>query len=401
MKDKSRDRELGMDRLITRRDFLNGVALTIGSAGFAGGFDHRAFAAVTNPNPPALTGLRGHSEAAMNVMHSIRDGAFWDTAPAPQPTGEKYDLVVVGGGISGLAAALLYRQQAGEQAKILILENNDDFGGHARRNEFKASNGKTILGYGGSQSLQTPSYFSPLVNKVLEDVGIDLATFEDWYDAAWHEERGLGEGVFFAKEVFGSDALVVKAESAADWVPNTPLSEKAKQDLIELIDAPRDYLPGKSREEKFEILSQTTYADFLTKICGYDPQLVLYFQNTTEAYFGCGIDGVTALDAWGNYDPGFVAMDLGDKPHKTMSPSGRLALTDPDDYIHHFPDGNASVARAFVRMLVPAAQGGTSMEELFLEPVDYSKLDQPGSATRLRLNASVVRVKHDGPPMNA
>ena len=398
MKDKSRDRELGMDRPITRRDFLNGVALTVGgTAGLAGGFDHRAFAAVTNANPPALTGLRGHSETAMNVMHSIRDGAFWDTAPAPQPTGEKYDLVVVGGGISGLAAALLYRQQAGEQAKILILENNDDFGGHARRNEFKASNGKTILGYGGSQSLQTPSYFSPLVNKVLEDVGIDLATFEDWYDAAWHEERGLGEAVFFAKEVFGTDALVATAESAADWVPNTPLNDKAKRDLIELIDTPPDYLPGKTREEKFEILSQTTYADFLTKICNYDPQLVLYFQNTTEAYFGCGIDGVTALDAWGNYDPGFDGMDLGDKPYKTMSPSGRLALTDPDEYIHHFPDGNASVARAFVRKLIPAAQFGTTMEDLFLQPVDYSKLDLPDSATRLRLNASVVRVKHNGP----
>lgn len=402
MKDKSRDRELGMDRPITRRDFLNGVALTAGAlGGVAGGFDHRAFAATTNPNPPALSGLRGHSEVAMGVMHSIRDGTFWDTARPPVTTGERYDLVVVGGGISGLAAALLYRQQVGERAKILILENNDDFGGHARRNEFKASNGTTILGYGGSQSLQTPSYFSPLVNKVLEDVGIDLETFENWYDQAWHEERGLGEGIFFAKEVFGADALVVKTESAAEWVPNTPLNDKAKSDLIELIDAPRDYLPGKTREEKFEALSQTTYADFLTKTCGYDPQLVLYFQNTTEAYFGCGIDGVTALDAWGNYDPGFDAMDLGDKPFKAMSPSGRLALTDPDDYIHHFPDGNASVARAFVRKLIPAAQKGSTMEELFLEPVDYSRLDEPRNPTRLRLNASVVRVKHKGPPKSA
>ena len=84
-----------------------------------------------------------------------------------------------------------------------------------------------------------------------------------------------------------------------------------------------------------------------------------------------------------------------------MSPSGRLALTDPDEYIHHFPDGNASVARAFVRKLIPAAQPGTTMEELFLQPVDYSKLDLPDSATRLRLNASVVRVKHDGPPESA
>ena len=125
---------------------------------------------------------------------------------------------------------------------------------------------------------------------------------------------------------------------------------------------------------------------------------MLYFQNTTEAYFGCGIDGVTALDAWGNYDPGFDGMDLGDKPYKTMSPSGRLALTDPDDYIHHFPDGNASVARAFVRKLIPAAQPGATMEELFLAAGRLFEARPADSATRLRLNASVVRVKHDGPP---
>ncbi len=402
MQDRSRDRELGMHLPITRRDFMNGVALTVGSAGvLSAGFDHRAFAAVTDRNPPALAGLRGHSVKAMEVMHSVRDGAFWDSAPAPRPTGERYELVVVGGGISGLAVALLYRQQVGDRAKILILENNDDFGGHARRNEFTASNGKTVFGYGGSETLQSPSYFSPLVNKALEDVGIDLAAFEDWYDAAWRENRGLGEGVFFASEVFGADAMVVKTETAAEWVPATPLNDKAKRDLIELIDAPRDYLAGKSRDEKFDVLSQTTYADFLTKTCGYDPQLVLYFQNTTEAYFGCGIDAVTALDAWANGDPGFDAMDLGDMPYRTMSPSGRLALTDPDDYIHHFPDGNASVARAFVRKLIPAAQQGASMEELLLEPVDYGKLDLPGNPTRLRLNASVVRVKHKGPPKNA
>ena len=286
MKDRSRDRELGMDRPISRRDFLNGMALTAaGVAGFTGGFDHRALAAVPSANPAALSGLRGHSVDAMNIMHSVRDGGFWDTAPAPEATGETCDLVVVGGGISGLAAAFLYRQQVGDTAKILILENNDDFGGHARRNEFTASNGKTILGYGGSQSLQTPSYFSPLVKKALADVGIDLDVFGTWYDAAWHEQRGLGEAVFFPKEVFGTDALVPTAEVAADWVPNTPLNDKAKRDLIELMDAPRDYLPGKSREEKFEILSKTTYADFLTDICGYDPQLSRLFPALDRGIF--------------------------------------------------------------------------------------------------------------------
>ena len=337
----------------------------------------------------------------MKIMHSVRDGDFWDKAPAPEPTNETYDLVVVGGGISGLAAAFLYRQQVGDQAKILILENNDDFGGHARRNEFTASNGKMVIGYGGSQSLQSPSYFSPLVNKALDDVGIDIETFESWYDSNWHMDRGLGEAVFFPKEVFGEDKLVATSEVAEEWVGNTPLNDKAKRDLIELMDAPPDYLAGKTREQKFEILSTTTYADFLTRICGYDPQLLDYFQHSTEEYFGVGIDATTALDAWGNYDPGFDGMDLGDVPYKTMSPSGRLVLTDPDEYIHHFPDGNASVARAFVRAMIPAAQPGSSMEELVLQPVDYSKLDDPADPVRLRLNASVVRVKHDGPPETA
>lgn len=398
-----RDRQLGMDRPITRRDFLNGVALA--SAGLAasallpGAAQAQSGTAVY---PPAGAGLRGHSDAAMAVMHAVRDGTFWESALAIAATGEHYDLVVVGGGISGLAAARLYqRQQPG--AKILILENNADFGGHAQRNEFVASNGQTIIGYGGSQSLQTPTYFSPLVKDVLADIGVQYERFEEFYDSEWHEQRGLGDAILFRKEDWNSaeDVLVVTAETAAEWVPNTPLGEAAKADLIELMDAPPDYLAGKSRAEKFELLSETTYADFLTEICGYDAELIKFFQRSTEAYFGMGVEGVTALDAWANWNPGFGGMDLGDMPHKTMSPSGRLALTDPDPYIYHFPDGNAGVARALVRIMIPAALPGSTMEDLVLTPVDYGLLDLEGNDVRLRLNASVVRVKHDGDPARA
>ena len=132
-------------------------------------------------------------------MHAIRDGSFWETAGTPEDTGESYDLVVVGGGISGLAAAFLYRQQAGDKAKVLILENHDDFGGHARRNEFTASNGAKLVGYGGSQSLQTPSYFTPAVKALLRDIGIDTEKFKTFYDSGWAEKRGLGGAVFFAR----------------------------------------------------------------------------------------------------------------------------------------------------------------------------------------------------------
>ena len=397
-----RDRQLGMDRPITRRDFLNGVALAtagIAATALLPGAAHGQAAAAY---PPKLAGLRGHSETAMNIMHAVRDGIFWDSAPDVTDSGESYDLVVVGGGISGLAAARLYRRQA-PGARILILENNDDFGGHARRNEFVASNGKTILGYGGSQSLQTPSYFSPLVKDVLADIGVQYEKFEDYYDETWHEDRELGDAVLFRKEDWGipEDRLVVTVELAADWVPQTPLNDTAKANLIELIDAPPDYLAGKTRAQKLEQLSTTTYADFLTEICGYDAELVKYFQHSTEAYFGMGIEGTTALDAWGNWNPGFAGMDLGDLPYKTMSPSGRLALTDPDPYIYHFPDGNAGVARSLIRTLIPAALPGSTMEDLVTTPVDYALLDVDGDDVRLRLNASVVRVKHDGDPKTA
>ncbi len=384
-----------MDRKITRREFLDGMLVAAGALSAAGTGVARA---ATASYPPAGTGLRGQTQASFHVLHALRDGTFWDKAGAPEATGETYDLVVVGGGISGLATACLYRQQAGARARVLILENCDDFGGHARRNEFTAGNGAKIIGYGGSQSLQTPSYFSPAVKQLLRDIAIDTQKFQDYYDQDWALRHKLGPAVFFGREQFGADRLVRIGETAADWVEQSPLNPKARRDLIELIDAPRDYLSGKSRAEKFDILSRITYAGFLTQICGYDPQLVTYFQDATEGILGIGADGASALDAWGDGAPGFDGMDIGDAPHRTMSASARRYLTDPDPYIFHFPDGNAGVARALVRQMIPAALPGRGMESLVVTPVDYGKLDLAGNKVRLRLSAPVVKVAHVGVP---
>jgi spermidine dehydrogenase len=389
-----RDLELGMDRPISRRDFLNGVALSV-TAVALGGIPHPALAVGPATDPAKAGGLRGHSETAMNVMHSVRDGTFWNTAPAPEQTGETYDLVVVGGGISGLAAALLYRQQKPE-AKILILENNEDFGGHAQRNEFTASTGKRIIGYGGSQSLQTPSFFSPLVNQVMADIGIEPAKFEDYFDSDWYDRVGVpGDGQFYGKELFGEDRLVIPGEDTA-WVAETPLNDKAKADLVRITDAPEDYMPGKSREEKRAALAGMTYQKFLEELAGCDPQVALSYPP--DEYLATTADCYPAIDAWAMGYPGFDAMDLGDAPDPANMPSARLTATDPDDYIYHFPDGNGGLARALLRAIIPAAVPGSTMEDLVLANVDHAAMDLPDNPVRLRLGASVVKVAHDNDP---
>jgi spermidine dehydrogenase len=387
-----------MDRDITRRDFLNGTALAIGALTMA---DQAEAASHSTSYPPRETGLQGQRPGTFEKMHALRDNTFWQTAGPIADSGESYDLVVVGAGISGLTAAHLYREQAGRKARILILDTLNDFGGHAKRNEFRAKNGKLLLGYGGSQSLQTPSFFSPAVRKVLADLGVEPERFSTYYDSKFDERHGLGEGFFFAKEVFGSDKLVKRSEKAADWVPQSPMNDKAKADLIALIDQPIDYLPGMDRAAKLDFMARTTYRDFLLNTVKADMQVAAYLEQTTSEYFGCGIDAVTCVDAWAIGNPGFAAMGLGEGAVKTQSPSGRLNASDPDDYIYHFPDGNASIARLLVRKLIPAALPGHSMDDIVLAKCDYAQLDKPGNATRIRLNAPVMRVKHEGDPAEA
>ena len=136
---RARDQKLGMHRTITRRDFLNGIAVGAGGALASAWLPGLTFAAESEPfaqdvpgyNPPALTGMRGSHAGAFEVAHALRDGTFWETAGTPINTNETYDLIVVGAGMSGLAAAYFYRKAAGSSARILILDNHDDFGGHA------------------------------------------------------------------------------------------------------------------------------------------------------------------------------------------------------------------------------------------------------------------------------
>ncbi len=397
--DDQLDDDLGLDRPITRRDFLNGLAIGASALGAlsprellrAGIFDPQAGAAY----PPALTGLRGSTDADFENAHKLRDGASPNAWGIPRTTGERYDLIVVGAGISGLAAAHFYRQSAGPNARILILDNHDDFGGHARRNEFTVD-GKLLLGYGGTQSIDTPSEYSPQSMQLLKDLGIDLSVFQKAYDEGFFARRGLSRSVFFDRETFGQDRLVRRPAGGAtrDWLAQSPLPDNVRRDIARVYDESVDYLKGKSKQEKLEYLARTSYRDYLIKDVGITPDAIAFFQTLPHDLYGVGVDAVPAGDCRGVGYPGFRGLGLGDEfgPGQGLSAS---RLHD-DPYIYHFPDGNASIARLLVRELIPDVMDGRNMTDVVTAVARYANLDRESHPVRLRLNSTVISARHAG-----
>ncbi len=382
------DRALGMGRAISRRDFLDGVAVSlVGATTFRFGQPPRA------PYPPALTGLRGSHVGAFEAFHSLRDGRFWDTAPALEPTGERYDLVVVGAGISGLAAAHYYRK-AHPGATVLLLDNHDDFGGHAKRNEFTAA-GRTFVGYGGTQSIESPAPYSTTAKALITELGIDVSRYARLHEAQLYPSLGLTPGFFFDRETFGVDKLVRGSRRGLDraLVEEAPISAAAKRDLARLATDKFDPYPGETAATKKAKLARISYADFLTKVLRLDPGILPIFQTSPHGLFGAGIDAVPAQDAFGLGLPGFQGMGLDQRPGPGQNHDSIIS-PEAERYHFHFPDGNASIARLLVRRLVPRAMPGRTMDDVVTARADYGKLDLSGNQVRIRLGSLVMRVRH-------
>ncbi len=414
----SQDRQLGMHRRITRRDFLNGVAVTASAAlmpWHLAADDAPAPEKAPNYYPPALTGMRGSHPGSFDAAHSLRDGTFWDSAGKPEDTGETYDLIIVGGGISGLAAAHFYRKAAGANARILILDNHDDFGGHAKRNEFRVNNAFR-LGFGGTFSIESPAPYSAVAKAVIEELGINVPSYPRYLNKNLYHSLGLRPKIFFDKETFGADKLVVnpsprggsegkdEGSSSPDlmkqFLAEAPMAEQAKRDLPRLFQESRDFFPGLTSDEKKAKLARISYASYLRDIAGVHEDIIKMYQAYPHGLFGVGIDAVAAQDAWGFDLPGFDGLKLDDTPGKGMNRDA-IPNEEAEKYFFHFPDGNATIARLLVRKLIPNAMPGNAMSDVILAKANYGKLDGSGSPVRIRLNSTAVRVQHLGESANA
>jgi spermidine dehydrogenase len=251
---------------------------------------------------------------------------------------------------------------------------------------------------------------------LIEELGIDVPSYSKYVDKNLYSSLGLRPRVFFDKETFGADRLAVNAlHSGGDetdihsgtgklefdqFLKEAPLSEKGKQDLERLYTETKDYFPGLSSTEKKARLASIPYAKYLTETVGVSDEIVKLFQAMPHGLFGVGIDAVSAQDAWGLGFKGFAGLNLDPAPGKGMN---RDAIPDEQaqEYFFHFPDGNSSIARMLVRKLIPSAIPGSSWTDTVMAKADYSKLDEPSSPTRIRLNSTVVKVSHRGDPASA
>jgi len=403
------NRGLGEHRPIPRRDFLQGALVGAASAlcgpllrAHAADMGTGALAAQDQPGyyPPILTGLRGSHPGSFEAAHALRDGR---TQGSELDSGESYDLIVVGGGISGLAAAHFFLARHGADARVLILDNHDDFGGHAKRNEFHVGGGLQLAN-GGTLEIDSPRPYSAVATGLLRELGIDVdAMRRKIENREFYRGLGLRRGSFFDRETFGADRLVVGtgSELTAGTLAHAPLSARARADLVRIEKGSVDYLPGLSSDDKKLRLSKISYRDFLRDLAHVDPQVIAYYQPRTHDEWAVGIDAVSALDCWAFGLPGFRGLGLqgGSIARMGYTPSGYKDTGGSATL--HFPDGNATIARLLVRSLVPEAVPGRSAEDIVGARIDYSRLDRPGSKARLRLSSTVIGVTHRGDAASA
>ncbi len=391
---RSSDKELGMGMPISRRDFINGVGATMAGGLLPGTVlaNGDATGAAQDKRgyyPPTLTGMRGNHEGSFEVAHArARNHLSW---PSPSVLDEYYDLVVVGAGISGLSAAYRYAELAGTDARILVLDNHDDFGGHAKRNEFHYQ-GQTRLAWGGAINLEYPHY-SKQVSKFLAGLGLDIPRLSESFDFRFSAPgKTLDSMLYLDKATFGEEARIRgftmwTGDPRKSWLGVTdklPMPAADRDSLQRFLTREEDLLAGMDETRRLHYLRKTSYLDFITSRGGVTQSAARVLQQVPHGLWGVDIDALDVANSLETGLPGYHA--IGALPAELSGES--------DERFAMFPDGNASVARMLVRSMVPAAAQGNSMDDIVCADFDYARLDQAGQSVRIRLNATAVQTRN-------
>ena len=418
---------------ITRRDFLDGVAITAAGLAAAAAAPNLTGAEAalrsrsrTSSYPPTDTGVVGQRNAV------IRDTIAIDGFPNPKDVhstkggpgihprhvrdvDDVYDLVVVGAGASGLAAAKWYQDRFGANAKILLIDPLPDFGGHSHRNEFHIGD-STLLRNGGTVNLDSIGTWNRPAGSLLDIPGsygqpaLDMLAFcgvtPNSFPSSANQNTGLRQAFLFPRKDWGKDYVVpntIGTVGLEEFLKTTPYSAAAQAGIVRAIeDEDTDWIAlkhgPKTDQEKKAILAKITYKEYLKKYVGLNDEATGWFQRNSHGLFAAGIHVTQAGDMWALEEDGFVGLGL----EPTIFPGiGRTAQQDMQENggpTRAWPDGNTSLLRLLVSKLIPSAIGDVNgarpnQETVLIAKADYSELDRSDHKVRIRLNNTVTDVK--------
>ena len=389
---KGERKRLGMNTPITRRDFLNATLIGAGASLLTLPAPMRLFAAQPSWDGPGGVGdyaaAHGNSEAVRLAGHRLRDGTYDQTKKA-RPAEERYDLIIVGGGLTGLGAAHRFQEIAAAGQRCLLLENHLLMGGEAKRNEFEV-NGHRLFGPQGSNSFVVPQSPGESGYAIYRALGIPTEFTYEKLDARlddlWFDTTNFGHLLWLDAPHGGAFFAGAEGSTSPRWIKNfwrdgyrsAPLPSQVKEDLRLLMRA----VPsgGADFERRLDTM---TFKAYLEKVLGHPSPAVALLDPILASVMGLGCDAISAYGARQVVMPGLARAGLpfpaGDRPW------------------HSFPGGNDGICRFLVKALIPEAIGGAAtFPDIHNRPLRPEAFDQPDRAFRLRLGSTVVRVEHTG-----